>query len=52
MDLIAEIECLERQIFYLDCKDTWKSEDYRLSTDWHKRLRELKAQLAELSAED
>lgn len=43
MAIKERIAELERNIFMLDMKDRWSTEDYTMSREWHKELRELKA---------
>lgn len=43
MAIKERIAELERNIFMLDMKDRWSTEDYATSRRWYEELRELKA---------
>jgi hypothetical protein len=47
-ELEKELEQVEMDLFILDMKDRWTSEDYQMSYRYDKRIMELKKQIQEL----
>jgi len=44
-EIIERIDELEANAFYLNMKDRWTPEDYRIMNKWHREIRELKKEL-------
>ena len=47
-EILKQIEDIEEREFFLQMKDRWSQEDYRLSDKHHEEIRELKKKLEEL----
>ncbi len=47
-EILKQIEDIERREFFLQMKDRWSQEDYKLSDKHHEEIRELKKKLEEL----
>lgn len=50
-EILKAIEKTERWAFYLDMKDRWTTEDYRIMDRYRREIRELKRELATMEAE-
>lgn len=46
--LKAEIEEIEHSKFYLEMKDHWSADDYRIMDIYNDRIRKLKEQIKEM----
>ena len=47
-EILKQIEDIEKREFFLQMKDRWSQEDYKLSDKHHEEIRELKKKLEEL----
>lgn len=47
-EILKQIEDIERREFFLQMKDRWSQEDYKLSDKHYEEIRELKKKLEEL----
>ena len=46
--LKKELDEIETSKFYLDMKDHWSADDYRINEIYNNRIRKLKAQIEEM----
>ena len=44
-EITKRIETVKNNMFYLNMKDRWTTQDYRQMNEWHREVRTLEAEL-------